>query len=196
MRTVGVVMLERCVSRPHARPRIRQAKGDAWMQEALNRAKQLYKKGKYDLARQILSSNVNTAAWAAYSELAENRDEAYALYDLRADLFVKEGMFHEARNDALIMVSRQPKNPRGYLRLGQVCQFLGLTKEAVKVYQKALARINSDNESYQMLSSLLKRASKKLREQESGRCDPLGVLPREILCEIFRQLPLENLVQL
>lgn len=166
---------------------------NAVMKDAIVQARQLHRKEKYGLALEILRSNTREIGARSLSPPKYlTTDDLYNMLDLRADLLVKESHLHEGLEDATSMVRMQPKNPRGYLRLGQIYLLLDKAKEAADTYRQALKRISPTEDCYKMLVNLQKKANRKFQQSLAMRCDPLEKLPRELLYLIFSRLNLEE----
>lgn len=133
-------------------------------------------------------------SWSQASKDLDDND-LYGTFELRADLLVKEGHLVEALEDANVMVRIQSKNPRGYLRLGQILMLLEKYKEAAEIYLRAIKRVSPNEECYKMLLSLEKKARSRHIQNCAPKRDPLTRLPPELLYLIFSQFPLQERIQ-
>ncbi|RPA80583.1 hypothetical protein BJ508DRAFT_126087 [Ascobolus immersus RN42] len=81
----------------------------------------------------------------------------YACHDAHCSLLIKNNRLEEADAEARKMIDLEPKNPRGYMRFGQVRKTWNASAardEVVECYNKALQRMDVLSAEYRCILKL------------------------------------------
>ncbi|KAI0134460.1 hypothetical protein BJ170DRAFT_679346 [Xylariales sp. AK1849] len=85
------------------------------------------------------------------------------------------------------LVSMAPRNPKGYLRLGQILRIQQKQGDALAVYEEGIALVSNGKHADPVELQML-YTQRDLLRKVTAQLDPMKVFPSEIVLKIFRQL--------
>ncbi|EPB83520.1 hypothetical protein HMPREF1544_09741 [Mucor circinelloides 1006PhL] len=115
------------------------------------------------------------------------------IMDCRAAAYEKLNQLDLALQDAMSIIKLAPKEARGYLRAGKVLSLQQKHKQAVNVYKRALARVDTQDKRYPQITSMMDIANKKASPPPSY--DFMKILPYDIISLIFSMLSFDRRIQ-
>ncbi|PLN82455.1 hypothetical protein BDW42DRAFT_193071 [Aspergillus taichungensis] len=115
--------------------------------------------------------------------------------DKRSAIYAKTGQYALAIKDAQRMIRNDRQDERGYLRCAKALVMEGKPEKALQLYTYALKYLPEDRPGRQLVVQLRDRIQAKLKTAETC-CDPMAVLPLEIISMILGHLTFRQLVTL
>lgn len=154
-----------------------------------------YKAGQYGDSVKLFDKAIQAAA---ASKVPVSKQ--VLLLDQRAACHEKRQDLDSALSDAKKMIKLAPNECVGYLRTGKVLQLKENDSFAYRVYSRGLKNSQMDDSLYGVLERVRNKVKQKLETNIDGvrRAsfrDPVGVLPYEMLHDIFSRLPFKTLVK-
>ncbi|KAI8146105.1 hypothetical protein BJV82DRAFT_405742 [Fennellomyces sp. T-0311] len=126
-----------------------------------------------------------------YKKLKVVAEKAENTLDKRAAAHAKSGDFVGGLQIARELIYAAPKSAKGYLRAGEICCMQGKSTLAVEIYEEALQSVSPVDPRY----GLLAEEHRNALAQSDKRIDFPGLLPFEILANIFPLLSTAELVE-
>ncbi|KAL0075909.1 hypothetical protein J3Q64DRAFT_1773274 [Phycomyces blakesleeanus] len=99
-----------------------------------------------------------------------------------------------AATDFMAMIKISPNRSRGYLRLGKQLVERNMLDQAVKVYERASAKVDQSDTHYETLMKALLK-TRIVRDDKKNARDFMKILPFEIVCQILSYLPFTQKVR-
>ncbi|KAI8646516.1 hypothetical protein BD408DRAFT_250624 [Parasitella parasitica] len=130
---------------------------------------------------------------ALFSRVLSLNPNHVTTIDCRAACYEKLNELDLAIQDAAAIIKVAPKEARGYLRAGKLLSLQQKHKQAVNIYKRALARVDTQDKRYQQITSMMAIAQKKASPPPVH--DFVKVLPYDLISLIFSELSFDRRIQ-
>ncbi|KAI8328254.1 hypothetical protein BC941DRAFT_477098 [Chlamydoabsidia padenii] len=159
---------------------------DKRKKQALHNTTQESWKHYFQDGRQAFEANQYKEALDYFTQALTLQPNQLTLLDSRAATLEKLNEWDLAKNDATTMIKLDPTSSKGYLRYGKLLSLQQRYSSAAKVYRRGCERANDAR--HHLLVSMKNDMEAKARIQQV-QCDPMAILPYDVLDLIFSSLP-------